>query len=508
MKVKKKKGSIRRRLVLVFAFSTGVVFFANMFMYYNINQSISRIDEVYVSNVGLNEILDSLTDIQDYVFEYLNTKSSDSLENYYRSEQKYRNLTESLNDGTMDNDMLIMQKNIKNMSQTYLSVISETVAAKRGRNIERYKVNYENATNLYNYISTYIISLNNKQFKYNSNNYELLRMSLRYLEIISTVVLLIITIFNVILIIIVTRSITGPLMRLTRVAHEVAGGNFEVDLVQVDSSDEVEIVTKAFNNMIVSIHQYIIRIKESMELESKMVEKELMMTNHLKDAQLKYLQAQINPHFLFNTLNAGAQLAMMEGADKTCLFIENMADFFRFNMKSFDQDSTLRDEIKLVDSYIYILNVRFSGGIHFYKEIDDNLIDVRVPSMILQPVVENAVNYGIRDIDYDGFIRLTVSREGEDIMIIIEDNGTGMEQSAIDRVMNAKIEERAALKERIITKDSNGIGLGNVINRLRLYYDRDDIFQITSEGMNKGTKVILRIPGNKEYDRIGNSKID
>lgn len=494
MKKRMKQGSIRLRLVLVFAFTTGVVFFANMFMYYNINKSIRTIDEVYVSNVGLNVLLDSLTDVQDYVYEYLNTQSTDALENYYRSEQNYRNLIEDLKVEITDNDMILMQRNIKNMSDFYLELIDKTVDAKRGRNIERYKVNYEEAAKVYDYISTYINHLNNQQFKYNSNNYELLRMSLNYLEVISTSVLLVIMVFNVFLIIIVTRSITGPLMKLTEAANEVAAGNFEVDLVHVDSSDEVEIVTKAFNTMTVSIHQYIMKTKESMELESRMKEKELMMTNHLKDAQLKYLQAQINPHFLFNTLNAGAQLAMMEGADKTCLFIENMADFFRFNMKSFDQDSTLRDEIRLVDSYIYILNVRFSGGIHFYKEIDESVLEVRVPSMILQPVVENAVNYGIRDIDYEGEIRMRVDQDEEHINITIFDNGAGMEQETIDRIMKISIEGGNTSKDVNITKDSNGIGLGNVINRLRLYYDVDEIFEINSEGYKKGTQVTIRIP--------------
>ena len=497
MKKSRKKGSIRLKLVMVFAFTTGVVFFANMFMYYNINKSISTIDKVYVSNVGLYDLLDSLNNLQDYVYEYLNTKSTDSLENYYRSEQNYRSLVDGLKGDVTDNDMLLMQKNIKNMSETYLELVDRSVDAKRGRNIERYKYIYEEATAMYDYISTYINNLNNEQFKYNSSNYELLRMSLSYLEVISTSVLLVIMAFNVVLIVIVTRSITGPLMKLTEAANEIAAGNFEVDLVEVNSSDEVEIVTKAFNTMTVSIHQYIMKTKESMELESRMKEKELMMTNHLKDAQLKYLQAQINPHFLFNTLNAGAQLAMMEGADKTCLFIENMSDFFRFNMKSFDQDSTIRDEIKLVDCYIYILNVRFSGEIHFYKDIDESLVDVRVPSMILQPVVENAVNYGVRDIEYEGEIRMVVDQDEDYINITIADNGAGMDQSTIDRVMRTKLEGGEITREVNITKDSNGIGLGNVINRLRLYYDADDIFEIHSGGHNKGTEVVIHIPKSR-----------
>jgi LytS/YehU family sensor histidine kinase len=154
----------------------------------------------------------------------------------------------------------------------------------------------------------------------------------------------------------------------------------------------------------------------------------------------------------------------------------------------------LRDEVKLVDSYIYILNVRFSGGIRFHKEIDENVLDIRVPSMILQPVVENAVNYGIRDIEYVGEIHMSVRQEGENIDIVIEDNGAGMEQSTIDRIMTARLEDREALKLRAVTKDSNGIGLGNVINRLRLYYDRDGIFSIESTGRYQGTKVTIHVP--------------
>jgi len=489
-----RKGTIRFRLVIVFVFTTGVMFFVNMFIYYNINKSISRIDEVYVSNVGLNELLDSLTMLHEYVYEYLNTKSSDALENYYRSGQNYRNLIDELKGDITENDMLIMQKNIKNMSLSYLSLVDQAVDAKRGRNIEKYKVMFEEADDMFDYISTYITNLNNEQFKYNSNNYELLRMSLGYLELISTTVLLVITVFNIILIIIVTGSITGPLMKLAEAANEVAAGNFEAGLIQVNSSDEIEIVTRAFNTMTVSIHQYILKTKESMELESKMKEKELMMTNHLKDAQLKYLQAQINPHFLFNTLNAGAQLAMMEGADKTCIFIENMADFFRYNMKSFEQDSTIRDEIRLVDNYIYILNVRFCGRIHFYKEIDEGLLDVRVPSMILQPVVENAVNYGIRDIEYEGEIRLKLYQDEDSILITVSDNGTGMDEATIDRIMNADVSKRVETGGVHNSRDSNGIGLGNVISRLRLYYDKEDVIEIKSPGPFMGTSVTLRIP--------------
>ncbi|MBQ5675913.1 MAG: histidine kinase, partial [Lachnospiraceae bacterium] len=128
------------------------------------------------------------------------------------------------------------------------------------------------------------------------------------------------------------------------------------------------------------------------------------MENHLKDAQLKYLQAQINPHFLFNTLNAGAQLAMMEDANRTYEYIQKVAELFRYNIKKSNEIVTLREEIDLIDNYIYILNVRFSGEIQYIKQIEeavkDKLDEITLPGMILQPIIENSVNYGIRNIDW------------------------------------------------------------------------------------------------------------
>lgn len=476
--------------------TAGIVFITNIYMYYNINQSFEAIDQVYVSNISLNELTDSLDLLHRTVYEYLNTKSTQSLEDYYRRQENYSNLIgEILRNDIVDDQNMIMQKNIRNMSETYLDILDDSVNAKRGRNIVQYKEYYDNATVLYGYVKNHINALNDEQFKYNSDHYGKVLETFQYLQYVSGLLLIMITCFNVIIVITVTRSITVPLRKLALVAHEVAEGNFDVDLGLPETDDEVGVVTNAFIRMIVSINDYIGKLKLSMELENQLREKEFLMTNHLKDAQLKYLQAQINPHFLFNTLNAGAQLAMLEGADKTCLFIEHMSDFFRFNMNSFDRDSSLRNEIKLVDSYIYILNVRFSGSIHFHKEVDDGVLDIPVPSMILQPIVENAVNYGIRDIEYEGHIHMKVYQEEHDINVEIKDNGIGMEQELIHKIKKATMEERPQDQlNRNLSKDSNGIGIRNVINRLKLYYQREDVFDVESLGKNKGTTVRIKLP--------------
>lgn len=337
--------SIQIKLTVSFTFTLIIILVMNLFMYVNINSMTSRVDEVYVSNVNLNELSEALQVLHESVRGYLDTKSSDSLDSYYRADQEYRELLEGLNQRVVNNRMKITEKNIKAQSETYLETIYETVQAKRGRNVERYKTYYDEATEIYGDIQNCIYSLNNEQFKNNSGSYMILLSSLRYMEIISTVILAMIGCINLVMVFMLTRNMTSPLIKLSKAANEVAEGNFNVEIEDTESGDEIGIVSRAFQKMVTSIQIYIQEIKNSMERESRMKEKELLMESSMREAQLMTLQAQINPHFLFNTLNAGAQLAMMEGADKTTEFIENMADFFRYNIKKMNQDTTVGEEV-------------------------------------------------------------------------------------------------------------------------------------------------------------------
>jgi sensor histidine kinase YesM len=176
----------------------------------------------------------------------------------------------------------------------------------------------------------------------------------------------------------------------------------------------------------------------------------------------------------------------MEDDEKTAVFLGKMADFFRYNVKKGTEDARIEEELSIVENYIYILNVRFAGEIIFTKEVDEEALNFRMPSMILQPLVENAVNHGIRDMIGEGWIRLTIQNDPDRVKIVIEDNGKGMDALQIQKIM-----ERV---ETIHEDDSTGIGLDNVISRLSLYYDDVNVVEIVSPGENQGTKVILRLP--------------
>ncbi len=483
-----RRHSIQTRLILLLTIVMILALLINLFIYSRINDMVQRVDTVFASNVTVNELTDNLSLIEDNVYEYLNTKSSGALENYYRYSQTYADLLSELNDTATDDPALMLEMNIRSMSESYLAQAEETVGAKRGRNVEQYRSGYEKQEKLYNYINQYIYELDRIRFSDNSQKYKLLQSSIHELELLAVIIIIVAFSICILIAVQLIRNMIHPLVELSDAANQVADGNMDVEVLPIDSEDEVGVVNNAFGQMLRSIRDYISALRDSMEKEADMKQRELAMEAGLKDAQLRYLQAQINPHFLFNCLNAGAQLAAMEDADQTNVFLGRMADFFRYNVKKTDGRSLLGEEVAAVDNYIYILNVRFAGDIHYEKQVEEGYEDIEVPALFLQPLVENAVSHGIHDMEGDGQIRLDIYPEEEYLHVVVKDNGAGMSPENAALITAGKDLPGAS------TSGSTGIGLKNVIRRLQLFYGREDLFSIVSEGKGMGTEVHVRIP--------------
>lgn len=490
-KAKNRMIPLQMKMSGMFIAATLLVFIVNVFLMSGINNMSNEMDEVYHDNVKLNELAASLDNVHNSLTDYLNYKTDGALKEYYRCEQEYSTLARELNVKVTDDEYDRIERNIKNMSDEYLAAAERAVEAKRGRNVEKYSAEYDEATKLFEYINAYINSLNNERFKSNSANFSELIAAFRIFELVSMFVMGGAIVGSAIFVIGFTSTMMKPVTKLAKAADEVSKGNFEIEMIPVSSHDEIGVVTKTFNKMVENIRQYIEQIKENMETEREMQEKELRIEATLKDAQLKYLQTQINPHFLFNTLNAGAQLAMMEDAEKTYDYIQNTAEFFRYNVREGNTTVHLEDEINLIDHYIYILNVRFSGDIKYEKNIDSSISDVLMPSMILQPIVENAVNHGIKEMEGKGKITLSVYYDGMNTCISVKDNGIGMSEEMIEKVLKGELSE----EEKPAAVGAHGIGMDNVIKRIRMFTDDEDSVSIISEGENKGTEVIIRLSG-------------
>jgi sensor histidine kinase YesM len=216
------------------------------------------------------------------------------------------------------------------------------------------------------------------------------------------------------------------------------------------------------------------------------------------DAQLRALQNQINPHFLFNTLNTGVQLAMMEGADKTCFFMEQVADFFRYNIQQKNQTATIDEELALVDNFVYIMKVRFGDRLQFVKDVPEGENTKILPRMTLQPLVENCIKHGLNGAK--GIVVLKIRRDSFFTRISISDNGCGfppeLRKKILDTAPEDTVAEESAAGSVADAKNTKntGTGLINVITRLRLYFHRSDVFDILPNDEGQGTAFIIRIP--------------
>ncbi|WP_246031478.1 sensor histidine kinase [Salibacterium salarium] len=212
------------------------------------------------------------------------------------------------------------------------------------------------------------------------------------------------------------------------------------------------------------------------------------MDHLMKELELKHLQNQINPHFLFNTLNTVSKMAYLEDADDTSHLIDSVSALLRYNLGDLEKSVTLKDEIEVVQSYFHIQQTRFQGRIHFSVEIEETELNRRVPRLILQPLVENAFIHGVESLEEGGTISLRVYQQQKYTIVEVEDNGIGMEKEQIQGIQSPN---NIASDGHV--GHSTGLGLTNVIRRLQLFYQLEDVVEIESEPSG-GTVVRLFLP--------------
>lgn len=491
MRKRMKNLRLGQKLMLIFGAAMLILLLVDLLVYSNMTRMMGNMDSVYEGNREISEIVDIIGEIRTDVYRYLNNRGTDELEDYYRSVSTLRGHMRGWNDRPSEDPGALEMKNIRAIADNYLKSTDGAINAKRGRNLKEYRAQYEESEKLYHLLTVSLDSMNMTSFVANSEHYQLVSDSQRQILWLGVTELLLVVVLNLLILVYTTDRFTEPLGRLADRAEQVGQGDLTLAPLVIESGDEVGIVSDAFNHMVDSLSQFIERLKWQMEEDSRLKQEQLLMESHLKDAQMGALQARINPHFLYNTINAGSQLAMLEDAEKTYIFLENVADFFRYNTRKIGKETALWEEISQLESYIYIMNTRYAGEIDYISDYEDPLPNVKIPSMVLQPLAENAIEHGIRGLE--GYKRLTLSvKESEEtILLEVSDNGVGMPKEKIDELL--------AVKEIITpTAGERGIGLVNVINRLRLYYGRNDCISIMSDG--EGTIVRIQIPkGGTEH---------
>jgi len=484
------KSRIQRKLTIYFLITTFLIGFASIFSYFNSSNLIIKMRSIFEENVSLNSLLDSITHTEQNLQVYFVSRNQDVLVDLWNSLTTLEQKNNSLQDNYSNNENRLMLANIQKMVSKYVSAAESSIKNNDTVNKDSADSESFNTTELSRLIRFAIDDLLFKESKINSNNYFVTFNNVQFTLYVNIAIIAFSIVINIFLTFWFTRRLSGPLLTLSKFSKTISLGNFDIQSIEVESNDEIGELAQSFNIMVKNTKEYIENIKEKANIEKQLRHQEkqnAQMKNLLKTTELLALQAQINPHFLYNTLNAGSQLAILEGADRTGEFLINVSDLFRYNLSNINLSVSLEDELKHVDRYIYILNTRFPQKINFVKNIDARCLDIIMPRMILQPIIENAYIHGISEKINGGTIAISIEKKENKVLIMIQDDGVGMDSEQIEAILS-RLHSDSNSKSQ-----SSGIGIGNIVKRLQLFYSSKNVIRIESRN-GEGTKVIINIP--------------
>jgi sensor histidine kinase YesM len=469
-----------------------VLFFMGSFWmtisYYN-QQSVSKYNDILQRYLKLNETITASQDSITRLNDYLATPSSEKLDQYtisknemVRSKVSMLSLENQNNDAILQNYAHMLESQIETMDLAMMSY-------HRGKE-DSMTEHFNESIRISQFISETTLSLLSAEVK----SYETL-----YIQMIEQSANLrklggwaLVTVFMILLIFSYwfSRGITRPISRLTLAAREIAQGKFD-QKIEIHTKDEISFLAATFNQMRENIKELIMEIKKKAQLEKELQENQLL----LRESELKSLQTQINPHFLFNTLNTLSKKAYLEGADETSELIATVAGLFRYNLRKLDRPVTLSDEVHVIENYFLILQARFSDRFSYQLNMDEECLDIKIPSLILQPFVENAFIHALEPLEEGGGIIVRAINKEDHVLVQIEDDGIGMSEEKI----RAILDETPSTTTKV-SGHSTGIGLNNAIRRLKLFYQTEDVITIDS-ALGKGTLVTLKLYKGKKIRR-------
>lgn len=281
-----------------------------------------------------------------------------------------------------------------------------------------------------------------------------------------------------VLIYIFSVMLAKRMLLLNKDLNKVAMGDFNV-ISHVSGNDEIGILSKQFNNMVVSIRGLMDEVAESHKQQAQLQLRQ-------KEIKLKMMASQINPHFLFNALESIRMKAHIKGETEISSIVRMLGKMIRRNLEVGSRKIALKDELEMVRCYLEIQKFRYGNErLTFRLDIDDSSQNIEIPPLIIQPLIENAVVHGLENIAEGGFVSLTTQVKEQVLCIEVADNGVGISGEKLGQINEALLDMEEEAEYRI--------GLRNVHQRLVMIYGEDCGLRITSEP-GEGTRINFEIP--------------
>ncbi|BCS80302.1 sensor histidine kinase [Anaerocellum diazotrophicum] len=319
----------------------------------------------------------------------------------------------------------------------------------------------------------YIVTTNNSEI-----SKRLLEHQRNYLAIV--VLCFLLAFFALFLIV---NSVINRLSLLARHIKKARKQQFESIDIEA-GKDEIGQVIEEFNIMAQ-------KIKELLEKEIKYKLKQKELALEKKQAEINALQSQINPHFLFNTLETIRMRSMLKKEFETAKVIKLLAKLLKRSIRWGNDLITIEEEISAIYDYLEIQKYRFGEKLKFEIEVEEDVKSTKIPKMTIQPLVENACVHGIENSKGEGKVLVKVFKEGDMIAIHVEDNGKGLEDDKITELLRSI--------KGVSSDMASSVGLKNVFRRLELFYDKDFSFDVL-RGELGGLKVVIKIPNKREFE--------
>lgn len=273
---------------------------------------------------------------------------------------------------------------------------------------------------------------------------------------------------------ILSREITQPIQKLKDSMSLVQKGNFQVGNVEVESNNEIGSLTETFHTMTCRIQELMDEIISEQEAKRK--------------SELKALQSQINPHFLYNTLDSIIWMAEGKRNEEVVLMTASLARLLRQNISNEDEEILISQEVEYCRNYLTIQKMRYQDKLEFEIQVEPSIQNEKIIKLVLQPLIENAIYHGLKYKESKGLLLLKGYEKEGDIFFEICDDGVGMDQETLDHIF----------EKHTVNYRSNGVGVYNVQKRIQLTYGAE--YGISYESIkDQGTKAVVKIPKEREH---------
>ncbi|WP_208586155.1 sensor histidine kinase [Gracilibacillus suaedae] len=472
--------TIKSKLTLIFA---GIIILFNIVtisIYVSSTQLMQQYHQEFETLLNLNTISQSAQDLSDKTKAYVLSGEQEDLVAYYEARETFHDRTAPI----MQETNSVRYKNYINLIDALRYQTELTIGFVLRDDMERYSMHVKEVQQTTSYIQKSTLELLDGSLTEYQSLYADIRERNEAFKYFTLYLLITSIILGAFITVRFSRGIHLPVQALSQAAKEVSVGKFDGKSIRIQSPDELKLLGDSFNKMRDNIRNLIKEIKDQSEQERLM-----------KELELKHLQNQIQPHFLFNTLNTVSKMAYLEEARTTSHLIDSLASMMRHSLGDLKKTTTLKDELKMVEDYVAIQKMRFMERIEFDMDPLPEDCNMPLPRLTLQPLVENAFIHGLESLEEGGKISVHFKTYHSGVIVEVTDNGAGMPEAKRSQLIQSTTETEQHVGHM------TGIGLVNVIKRLQMFYQTEDVLEIDTS-VGKGTTIRLYLP-DKQQQELG-----